>query len=235
MGKNEQNPPLAMRACIVLITLLALRFSAIGQLRVAKGNGPPATEGYAGLPPEWYLDTVSGRTYQLVSQEYGHAFWSIPFPLADAVMSINQCGEVILFQCKNYKWGYVNGRHTSRFADYLCGDSMLIYWSHHVFETYVHGRMRRMEYTVERADCWVVQVDLPDTVLGQSALCVARKPLEMQTTLCGTLHSWGMIDRNGNWLIAPQYDRPFRFVNGAALVERYGQKFKIDEKGERVE
>ena len=47
--------------------------------------------------------------------------------------------------------------------------------------------------------------------------------------------NWGMLGTNGQWIIAPQYDDPFTFENGIANVRYYGQKRKINEKGEFVE
>jgi hypothetical protein len=40
---------------------------------------------------------------------------------------------------------------------------------------------------------------------------------------------------NGQWLIEPKFDQPFRFQNGFAEVIYYGQRRKINEKGEFVE
>ncbi len=49
------------------------------------------------------------------------------------------------------------------------------------------------------------------------------------------LRNWGMLGANGKWLIQPIYDAPFLFQNGIAEVVYYGQKRKINEKGEVVE
>jgi hypothetical protein len=49
------------------------------------------------------------------------------------------------------------------------------------------------------------------------------------------LRNWGMLAADGKWVIEPRFDGPFRFQNGFAAVLYYGQKRKINEKGEFVE
>lgn len=46
---------------------------------------------------------------------------------------------------------------------------------------------------------------------------------------------WGMVDTLGNWIIPPIYDNWFIFKNGVAEVSRYGEKFRIDRNGNRVD
>ncbi len=52
---------------------------------------------------------------------------------------------------------------------------------------------------------------------------------------CRQLVNWGILGGNGQWLIEPKYDARFHFKNGIAEVIYYGQKRKINEKGEFVE
>lgn len=49
------------------------------------------------------------------------------------------------------------------------------------------------------------------------------------------LRNWGMLGADGTWVIEPKFDAPFYFENGIAEVLYYGQKRKINEKGEFVE
>ncbi len=49
------------------------------------------------------------------------------------------------------------------------------------------------------------------------------------------MRTWGMLGTNGQWLIEPKFDAPFGFQNGFADVIYYGQKRRINEKGEFVE
>jgi hypothetical protein len=71
-------------------------------------------------------------------------------------------------------------------------------------------------------------------VQGQSALCVPRYfgRMGIPAEDCKT---WGMLGTNGKWLIEPQFDGPFKFVNGIAEVMYYGVKRKINEMGEFVD
>jgi hypothetical protein len=43
-----------------------------------------------------------------------------------------------------------------------------------------------------------------------------------------------IIDNHGQWLIEPKFDSPFHFQSGLAEVIHYGQKRKINEKGEFI-
>ena len=47
--------------------------------------------------------------------------------------------------------------------------------------------------------------------------------------------NWGMLSVDAQWIVAPIFDGPFHFKNGIAEVLYYGQKRKINEKGEFVE
>lgn len=49
-----------------------------------------------------------------------------------------------------------------------------------------------------------------------------------------TEEKWGYIDREGKWLIAPQYDHCGDFSNGVAPVERGGKWSFIDREGREV-
>lgn len=80
---------------------------------------------------------------------------------------------------------------------------------------------------------------LLDSIQGMRAVCLPE-PIDKK----GQHHSffswqdcrnWGMIGLNGKWLIEPKFDEPFHFENGIADVRYYGQKRKINEKGEFVE
>jgi hypothetical protein len=48
-------------------------------------------------------------------------------------------------------------------------------------------------------------------------------------------NKYGFLDKNGKVVIAPIYDNANDFVNGYALVSLYGNYFKIDQNGNKVE
>jgi hypothetical protein len=83
--------------------------------------------------------------------------------------------------------------------------------------------------TDKRAD-----VEIPDTVLGIKAYSLPPN-ISIMNYQENQLRNWGMLGVNGHWLIEPKFDQPFRFQNGFAEVIYYGQRRKINEKGEFVE
>lgn len=75
-----------------------------------------------------------------------------------------------------------------------------------------------------------------EIVAGIEAYCFPQNvPGHLFTMDYKELHNWGMIGVNAQWLIEPKFDAPFHFKNGTAEVLYYGQKRKINEKGEFVE
>ncbi len=76
-----------------------------------------------------------------------------------------------------------------------------------------------------------------DTVAGIQSFCVpqAIANSSFQGYDCEYFRTWGMLGVNGQWLIPPKFDVPFGFQYGFAEVYFYGQKRKINEKGEFVE
>ena len=83
--------------------------------------------------------------------------------------------------------------------------------------------------TDKRAD-----VEIPDTVLGIKAYSLPPN-ISIMNYQENQLRNWGMLGVNGQWLIEPKFDQPFRFQDGFAEVLYYGEKRKINEKGEFVE
>ena len=75
-----------------------------------------------------------------------------------------------------------------------------------------------------------------DTIQGKLYYCVPRwVPGINRTIQCQDIHGWGMLGTDAEWLIEPIYDGPFNFEGDNAIVSYYGQRFKINEKGKRVE
>jgi hypothetical protein len=77
------------------------------------------------------------------------------------------------------------------------------------------------------------QIEFPDPekVNGQLAFCLPKSSGEMYRVDQNEWHTWGMLGTNGEWLIEPKFDEPFRFQNGFAEVMYYGERRKINEKG----
>jgi hypothetical protein len=73
------------------------------------------------------------------------------------------------------------------------------------------------------------------TVEGIEGVCVPGQIISGLGLTCGDLRNWGIMGENGQWLIEPKFDAPFYFQDGIADVVYYGQKRKINEKGEFME
>jgi hypothetical protein len=77
------------------------------------------------------------------------------------------------------------------------------------------------------------QLDTVQDMVAVSAPSFAPKFSEFQHS--DKFTNWGVLGTNGQWLIPPQYDEPIHFKNGVADVVYYGQKRKINEKGEFIQ
>ena len=75
---------------------------------------------------------------------------------------------------------------------------------------------------------------MPDTVGGERVYCMPAYAPGMENYSCGQHRNWGMMDAQGRWRIAPQYDHPFHFDNGLASVWYKGRQLRINESGETV-
>lgn len=74
-----------------------------------------------------------------------------------------------------------------------------------------------------------------DTIDGKLYYCLPKFALAFEDPLeCKDIHAWGLLGTNGDWLIEPIYDGPFNFEGGIAVVSYYGQRRKINLKGEFV-
>jgi hypothetical protein len=71
-----------------------------------------------------------------------------------------------------------------------------------------------------------------DTIQGQRVLCMPGYFKSKRNYARDDLRNWGMLNGLGEWLIAPQYDAPFEFEKGVALVSYKGATMRINEKGE---
>jgi hypothetical protein len=122
-------------------------------------------------------------------------------------------------------------------ADFLyCGDSILTIYS---------GKRLRMlslkkDYALASRDIVGLENVRLETLEGKQGYCVSAyygaTYMAIHLVADTNLRTWGILDRDtGQWLIEPKFDGPFIFQNGFAEVIYYGQKRKINEKGEFVE
>jgi hypothetical protein len=73
-----------------------------------------------------------------------------------------------------------------------------------------------------------------DTIRGEQVFCFPQYQPGLERFNCGSLRNWGMMNAQGQWLIQPDYDKPFRFEGGEAAVVLKGRHFRIDEQGREV-
>ncbi len=117
-----------------------------------------------------------------------------------------------------------------RVDDFVCSDSLFFGFSLTSYYCYANGGdLGRSIYCSGRGlDAQKVQEKLAWTV----PLPAASNPYDVS---CAAMRSWGILSDGGIWLIPPDYDAPITFEDGIAVVSRYGQRYKINETGERVE
>lgn len=72
-------------------------------------------------------------------------------------------------------------------------------------------------------------------IRGVTGWCVPAFHGDMRLYDTKEFKNWGILNARGRWVIEPRYDKPFRFVDGVARVIYYGQKRKINLRGEFVD
>lgn len=75
----------------------------------------------------------------------------------------------------------------------------------------------------------------PDMLDGHRVYCLPQVLDVRKTYQREDYRNWGLMDGKGRWIIDPIYDKPFKFQDGLAKVEKYGRKMRIDVKGKVVE
>ena len=75
----------------------------------------------------------------------------------------------------------------------------------------------------------------PDLLNGQRVYCLPQVVDSRKIYQREDYRNWGLMDGKGRWIIDPIYDKPFKFQDGIAKVEKYGRKMRIDAKGQVVE
>ncbi len=210
--------------CIVAMFLLANPMVQ-AQSRIAKGAGDPQ-----GLRDhDWYLDTIDGGLWWAKQNVWVHS----NFSPADEIFA---CGKLTVIH-RSTGYAAIKGEGNllcSHVPTIRCLDTLLLLENapRLSFMRTSDGRFAS-DYTFGYR-CWNAD-DPPDTIAGIMAYCAVANIRPNNPIECNEMRTWGMIGFNGHWLIEPKYDAPFHFQNGIADVLYYGQKRKINEKGEFVE
>ena len=117
----------------------------------------------------------------------------------------------------------------------FCGDSILVTWNEGDTDPLAYDRGG--DVITYRLSAKLDTVHWQMDWHGMKAFCLAGDfPTHRMDLRFGhDIHTWGILGENGEWLILPIFDAPFGFQDGFAEVMYYGQKRKINEKGEFVE
>ncbi len=214
----------ALQYCCMMAMFLLPNLVMHAQSRIAKGAGiPQGLHDY-----DWYLDTIDGGLWWCEQNVWVHSSYSP----ADEILT---CGKLtIIHKVNGYQAIHSNGHAIWPYVNTVtCLDTLLLMTSVQglIFIETHDGRLasdNRHGY-----QCWDGN-ETPDTIGGRLAYCVVPRDLKSEKK-CDDLRTWGMIGFNGHWLIEPKFDQPFRFQDGFAEVMYYGEKRKINEKGEFVE
>jgi hypothetical protein len=223
---------MALQCSIFQIVLQPLRDLALGSTFLCALTGmalaQPARDARANLnlpqhaqENEWHFDPISHRAWV-----YKSAAW-VPFP-ADNCRSVKLCnGHAIVKNGIFYMLAQENGTVVVEKAPAIhCMDALIVV-----------GSFNRIEYLLDQAgDTVSALVDnckiYNDTVQGTQVYCFPQYQQGLERYNCFDLRNWGMMDGAGKWVIAPKYDKPFKFRNGVAAVIYKGEHLRIDETGE---
>jgi hypothetical protein len=147
------------------------------------------------------------------------------------------CNEILIAQTSGHIGTHLFDRQGKEIkygmsAKYICGDSVLVYEDPDA----IFG----LDYFGSYITRFRHDIDCPfdfrqETLQGETVICICYCPIGPPAGTCRSLKTWGMLGQDGHWKIEPKFDAPFHFQNGTAEVIYYGQRRKINEKGDFVE
>ncbi len=216
MKLNRRNLGLM---CVWMI-LHGLAFSQADPL-ILLGSGKPAVKRGA---EHWYLDTLN----QIAWRREGRAWTQVS---QDTVQEMLPCHGFLHIRSGGIGtiWD-ASGKVATEYHHCSCSDSLRIVWYSGITVFYEPDGA-----TLHATHCganWKAH----DSIQGMACFCLPQREATGNQMLdCEEIRQWGMLGANGKWLIEPRFDGPFRFQNGFAAVLYYGQRRKINEKGEFVE
>lgn len=212
------------RIAVLATLLIGCCLASWGQIPIVRGTTPPKNVKGA----HWYHDTAHKKVWSDLSLEWtelGIENVQEMFSVGNFVIVRSDLGYSILSQFAEYVWAATHLRVT---------DSLVMAWDTFATHIYLHnGSQFHPEHGFKRA-CWPID-GKAETVQGQPAYCLPDFSLANDTVVCDSLDRYGMFGLTGRWLIAPQFERPFHFVDGVAEVWVGGQRRRINERGEWVE
>ncbi len=217
-------------AAILIMLILTILGTVKGQATVSYGDHfPPNADSLS-----WFLDTLEGTAWHFEDGKWANR-------VLPGTTKIDACLGVVFISNKkspraSLQFEEGTGKQLNWVRGYRCVDDVRLQWED--FEKYIFIAVSQdgdtLTYLNLRCkDFW------PDTIPQILSTGVGFSAPRWQESYplrsCDGLHTWGFLGSNGQWLIEPKFDGRFRFENGVADVVYYGQKRKINEKGEFVE
>jgi hypothetical protein len=210
---------------VLLLLILGGALSGKSQIIVQNGANAPTVDVHA----DWYLDTLAHQAWVRQDGEWTKFFLEI-----EPVEKIVPCrNDVLLYTTGLDGVAEREGRayiHTIQcecrahavvfYADYTIGfirDNNTIAWSsgENFFSSLPGGRSSL------------------DSINGKPYYCMTNAgSVPYWLRFESDLHYWGIIDDDGQWIVEPKFDMPFKFENGRAIVSYYGLIRTINSKGE---
>ncbi len=202
---------------------IALTRALWSQPIVVRGDHAPSIE----ADNVWFWDTLHHQIWHFQPVETRHLErgWHdyTAMPVAQVRIAF---GHVWVEDSAGH--GYAQEDRGTIMSEYdraiFFGDSMIVSW-----------RGNNMSIDLGEIYGWCKNNPMIIDTIGGSPCIAMPRMYQGPNCNCSSLHTWGLLDHEGHWRIAPQYDKPFHFQDGIAEVTYYGQKRKINEQGEFVE
>ncbi len=193
-----------------------------GQVNIAQGPKPPMKC----MGNSWFF--VQGRHELWCCDDRGYVMKQ------NNVDSFFEHAGMLIVEInggRHQKLYQADGQLLSQFGNpYICGDGIVIAWEEGSLVNY-YGKGGKLLMGLFKRTIGLSTAQIQ----GQWSICLPLWRDAGRIMKSSDIHCWGMINKAGQWLIEPKFDGPFSFQNGFAEVLYYGQKRKINEKGEFVE
>lgn len=204
------------------VVMAAVGWWMAGSGQAAGQSAPARTTDFPAKPDpgQWHFDQTMHKAWH-----YHDDAWQ-PFPCNDC-RSMTFCnGHVILKNGFSYMLADAAGRVVvAKAPEIKCMDGFVIV-----------SNVNRINYLIDQSgdtvsalvnNCRISR----DTVRGEGVYCFPQYIQGLERYNCFDLKNWGMMNATGQWLIEPQFDKPFHFEDGVARVVFKGQHYEIDEQG----
>ena len=214
------NSPLHRLVCCIFALVMLVSASLQAQIVIVEGNAKPT-----GTPQaDYFFDTLAHRVWVKRNSNWMQSFDS-------NVTRVVECNGAVLLQTDHsLRLVSKSWRPLVSATAFECLDDItILHYEKTIQIIYVDS-------TFKARNWFQISPELQGKVMlgGKPAYCHTVFDFKGSFWFGEAVHGWGMFGTNGQWLIPPIFDAPFVFKNGVAEVYYYGQKFKINEQGERL-